>query len=42
MAQNSISQNYKNIGQPGALYFTPKKIQKSFIDQGKKTPLIEK
>ena len=38
MVQNKISQNYKNIGHPGALYFTPKKIQKSFIDQGKQPP----
>ena len=38
MGYTSISQNYKNIGQPGALYFTPKKIHKSFIDQGKKPP----
>ena len=38
MVHNNISQNYKNIGQPGALYFPPKKIHRSFIDQGKTTP----
>ena len=38
MAYKSISQIYKNIGQPGALYFTPKKIHRSFIDQGKTPP----
>ena len=42
MNNNKISQNYKNIGQPGALYFSPKKIQKSFIDQGKKPPTHKK